>query len=383
MDERSMSEGDYEAVLDGFIADLKRAWHAAGTPSYSQMEQASVRLRACPGPVKLGVLARSTTQEILSRRRTQPPRWQWVVSFVTVLQAVARDGAVPVDSIGAIDAWKRRHDAVRAAAEMAAKRPVSVGGRHRKQAGDDTTGLPSSARHVIPPQLRATQHPAGPGKAVLHAHGEILQFLRQAPGLRWWHSYHDVAPEWLEFFLSLESAAKIVRTYEPRLIPGLLQVDTYARAVLEQCRPDASANEITRLVELRMRRQELLREQDSFQLWAIVDEAALRTAQADTQTMRSQITHLINISGQPNVTIQVLRSPGLDDHVAIKEPITIFRFPEEHLDDVILLEQPDGYVFLSDRTEAEHYSQLMSRLAMRAAAADDARSLLNKIFTEL
>jgi hypothetical protein len=132
-----------------------------------------------------------------------------------------------------------------------------------------------------------------------------------------------------------------------------------------------------------MRRQELLRKQDSFQLWAIFDEAALCTEQFGTQTMRSQITHLLNLSEQPNVTIQVSRSVGLDDHVAIKEPITIFRFPDKHLDDVAFLEQPEGYVVLADRVEVEHYSQLMSRLAMRAADGDDARGILRKAFTGL
>jgi hypothetical protein len=67
--------------------------------------------------------------------------------------------------------------------------------------------------------------------------------------------------------------------------------------------------------------------------------------------MRSQLTHLIDISEQPNVTLQVLmpaQLPGLDDHVTIREPITIFRFPEEHLGDVVFLERPSGGVFLTD-----------------------------------
>jgi hypothetical protein len=234
---------------------------------------------------------------------------------------------------------------------------------------------------MIPPQRPATQYHAERRDAVLH--GEVHPLPQLAPEPQWWHSYRDVAPQWLEYFLSLESAAEVVRTYQPRFIPGQLQVEAYARAALEHSRPDADTCEIARLVELWMRRQELLRKQDSFQLWAIFDEAALCTEQVGTQTMRSQITHLLNLSEQPNVTIQVLRSAGLDDHVAIKEPITIFRFPDKHLDDVAFLEQPEGYVVLTDRAEVEHYSQLMSRLAMRAADADDARGMLRKVFTEL
>ena len=134
-----------------------------------------------------------------------------------------------------------------------------------------------------------------------------------------------------------------------------------------------------------MHRQELLRE-PRFQLWAVIEEAALRNPQVDAQAMRSQITHLINISERANVTLQVMlppQQPGFDDNVMIKEPITHFRFPEEHLDDVVSLERPSGGVILTDRKEIAHYSQLMSRLGMRAAGAGDARDLLRKIFMEL
>jgi hypothetical protein len=153
MDERSMSDDDYEATLYAFVADLRYALQAAGTPSYAQLEQASARLRARPpGPVKLDVLARSTTHDILSGRRTQPPRWRWVVSYITVLHAMARDGGVAVDRIGTIDAWKDRHERVCSAAELATRRPAGVGGRHRKPAEDERASSLRPAPDMIPPQ---------------------------------------------------------------------------------------------------------------------------------------------------------------------------------------------------------------------------------------
>lgn len=207
--------------------------------------------------------------------------------------------------------------------------------------------------------------------------------IRQAGGPQWGHGHPDVTPQGCELYLYLESAANLIRTYDPRLTSGLLQVEAYARAVLAQRRPDVGESEIARLVELRLRSQELLCEQSSSRLWAVIGEAALRNEQVGVRTMRSQITHLINISEQPNVTLQVLLDPGPDDHVAIKEPITILRFPEEHIDDVAFLERSQGDVFLTDRKEVEHYSRLMSRLGMRAAEGDRARRLLREIFMEL
>jgi len=316
-----------------------------------------------------------------SRQRQQPPKWHWVASIVIVLRVIARDSSVADDSIGTVDQWKQKYDTVRAAAEQAARRPASVGGHYRKRAWDDSASSTELAPEMTAPQLPAAHSHTGSGDDV--AHVELLRMIRQAGEPQARHGYRDIAPRWLEAYLCLESAAELVRTYEPRLIPGLLQVEAYARMVLAQSRPDIGENESTRLVELRMRRQELLREHHSFRLWAIVDVAALRNEHANPQTMRSQITHLINISEQQNVTIQVLLPPVPDDHVVIKDHITIFRFAEKHIDDVVFLEQPQGGVFLRGRKEAEHYNHLMSRLGIRAVRADDARRVLREIFMEL
>jgi len=361
-----MPDDGYEAAHDSFIEDLNRAFRAAGPPTYSQLQQASESLRARGGAARVDVLTRSNTHEILHGRRRQLPKWPWVRSFVTVLRSMATTSGFSADSIGTMDEWKRKYDAVRAAADRAALRSASVG-RHRKQSGQRPPAL-----HQADAQTDAWD-------------SEVLRSLRQGGSPQWWHRYRDIAPEYLDFYLYLESAAKVVRTYEPEVIPGLLQVEAYAHAILMRYCLGASETEITRLAELRMRRQERLRE-PSFQLWAVVEEAALRNRQLDTHIMRSQIMHLIDISERANVTLQVLLSsqlPGFDDHVTIKEPITHFRFPEEHLDDVVFIERPSDGVILTDRKEIAHYSQLMSRLGMRAAGTGDVQSLLRKILMEL
>jgi hypothetical protein len=358
-----MPDDGYEAAHDSFIEDLNRAFRAAGPPTYSQLQQVSERLRARGGAAKVDVLTRSNTHEILHGRRRQLPKWFWVWSFVTVLRSLATANGFSADSIGTMDEWKLKYDSVRAAADQAARRPASVG-RHRKQ-----------SRQRSPTLYQADVQTAARGS-------EVLRLLRQGDAPRWWHRYRDIAPESLDFYLYLESAAKVVRTYKPEIISGLLQVEAYTHAILTRRCPGASETEITRLVEMRMRRQELLRK-PSFQLWTVIGEAALRNRQLDAHIMHSQITHLINISEQANVTLQVMPHSGPDDHVTIKEPITHFRFPEEHLDDVVFLGHPSDGVILTNRKEIAHYSQLMSRLSMRAAGSGDTQDLLRKILMEL
>jgi hypothetical protein len=368
-----MPHDTYEAALDSFIEDLNRIYHVAGSPSYTQLENASARLRARGGPIQVIVLTRANTWEILHGRRKQL-RWDWLRSFVTVLLSMARPGEFSADSIGTVDDWRQRYEAL-FAAKQAARRPAAVG-RHRKQSS------PGSTDRTEPP---APEEPEGPEEKAPGS--EVLRLLGQASIAHWLHSYRDIAPSGLNNYVCLESGATVIRTYEPEILPGLLQAEPYARAILRRYSPEASDSEITRLVELRMRRQDRLREPEpDLRLWAVIEETALRSHQVDAQAMRSQITNLINMSELPNVTLQVLLTtlpPELDDHVTIKEPITHFRFPAENHDDVIFIERsPDG-VILADRKEIEHYSHLLSRLGKRAARGDDVRDLLRKIFTEL
>ncbi|HEX3957509.1 MAG TPA: Scr1 family TA system antitoxin-like transcriptional regulator [Trebonia sp.] len=105
--------------------------------------------------------------------------------------------------------------------------------------------------------------------------GEFLQLLRRAGAPQWWDEYVDVASDDLRFHLSLESNATRIRMYAPGLVPALLQTEAYASAVVSRWKPDATAAEIARHVELRPRRQRRLEEPDACQLWAMVEESAL------------------------------------------------------------------------------------------------------------
>jgi hypothetical protein len=63
--------------------------------------------------------------------------------------------------------------------------------------------------------------------------GAFLALARRANVPGWWHHYGDILPGWFEMYLGLEQAAAVIRTYEPQLIPGLLQTAEGARAVIQ------------------------------------------------------------------------------------------------------------------------------------------------------
>lgn len=376
-----MSVDEYEAALSAFITALKQAWYAAGKPSYINLQQLSeqVRKHRRSDGVELLVLTKSTAHGTLSGRGVRPPKWPLVLTFVTVLHAAARRAGIDPARIGTVGEWKRRHEAL-CAAEQAAERPVNPRGRHAK---------PSPHRAGV---LSRTAALASLEVVAPHADGdvaedawfdEVLGRARRTDRPQWWCGYHDVAPEWLELYLHLESLAEVIRTYESQVIPGLLQVEDYAHAVLARCRPDATAREITRLAELRMNRQWVLRNRRSCQLWAIVEETALRNQPVDRATMQAQIRYLIEVADQPNIRLQVL-PPGTGDNLTINQPITVFRFPEPHSGDVVCIEQPSGGLFLRERKDAVHYNQLLSRLGIRAPKQPDkVTDLLRQILADI
>ena len=106
--------------------------------------------------------------------------------------------------------------------------------------------------------------------------------------------------------MDLESAAAVIRTYEGQLVPGLLQIEEYTRAVIHGAQLDESAEEVERRVALRMARQGLLERAHAPRLWAVVDEAALRRPVGGPKVMHAQIEWLIEASRLPRVTVQIL-----------------------------------------------------------------------------
>lgn len=367
-----MADYDCRADLDGFIADLKRAWRAVGGPSYGQLEYLSahlIRQRRSEG-VEFVSLAPSTTSEILGGRRKQALKWSWVLTFLTVLQVAAQRGGIDAAVVGTVEEWKRKHEAVLAAGQ-APLRPARADG-WRRHGAHDCVG-------VIDPAATLGTVAAGPDDSEADALlGAFLAVVRRVGAPQGRHGCRDVAPEWHELYLTLESGAETIRTYETAVIPELLQTEAYARPIMAQRLPGASADEISRFVGLRMQRQRLHRYQGSCRLWAVVEEAAFRSQRIDARTMRGQVEYLIDLADKPNVALQVVPA-DTRGNLTLSEPITIFRFPERSVGDVVCMEQPDRALFLLERKDIDHYNRLFDNLALKASTPDITRRMLREI----
>ena len=209
----------------------------------------------------------------------------------------------------------------------------------------------------------------------------LLALAQDANTPGWWHRYGDVLPGWFETYVGLEEAAALIRTYEVQFIPGLLQTEDYARAVISLGNSAAPPEEIEQRVSLRITRQKLLTRGDGPRLWAVVDEAALRRPIGGREVMRGQIERLIEATKLPGVILQVLPF-RVGGHTAEAGAFTILRFPESDLPDVVYVEQLTSALYLDRREDVDSYMEAMERLCVVSAPPDNTAEILSRILQE-
>jgi hypothetical protein len=209
----------------------------------------------------------------------------------------------------------------------------------------------------------------------------LLSLVRRANEPGWWQRYGDVLPSWFQAYVGLEEAAIRIRTYEVQFVPGLLQTEDYARAVISVGAWGMPNHEVERRVSLRMERQKLLAESDKPRLWAVVDEAALRRPIGGREVMRAQLEHLIKACKEPNVVLQVMpfRFGG---HSAEGGAFSILRFDDPELPDIVYVEQLTGALYLDNRKDLDRYTGAMERLCVDSTTPDETAEILEKIMSE-
>jgi hypothetical protein len=176
----------------------------------------------------------------------------------------------------------------------------------------------------------------------------------------------------------MEEAARAIRGYDPHFIPGLLQTEEYATAVLAL--GDFPVEQTERHVLLRRERQRRYRE-GKLRLWMIVDEAPLRRPVAGIGVHLDQLCYLRDQSGTPSLTLQVLPY-GLGGH-ATPTGFSILRFAEPDLPDVVYVENLASALYLDKPTEVERYLLAMERLSIMAHDPQRTTEILDEIIKDL
>ncbi|KJY41319.1 XRE family transcriptional regulator [Streptomyces sp. NRRL B-1568] len=225
---------------------------------------------------------------------------------------------------------------------------------------------------------------------LLHVYGvtdpqEVEGFLaltREANRPGWWHRFRDVLPEWFSAFVSLEQEANLIRAYEPHYIPGLLQTEDYARAVLRAGMPHAPEADVARAVAVRRERQALLTRDRAPLLWVVMDETVLRRPIGGPDVMRAQVDRLIEVSDLPNVRLQFMPFAA-GPHPAMYGPFHIFRFPIQELPDIAYAENLVGASYFDQRDDVSAFLEALDRMCAQAAPAHTTKAILGGIRKEM
>jgi hypothetical protein len=188
---------------------------------------------------------------------------------------------------------------------------------------------------------------------------------------RWWEVYAGGLPLEYTTYIELETDASSVTYYSAIMLPGLLQTENYARAVMQSI-VQLPPGEVERRVQVRRTRQGRLYQADSapLNLVAVLDESVLRRQVGGTDVMQDQLKHLVDLAEFPNVAIQVLPfSTGA--HAAASGPFTVLTVPDYQDAEIVHVELMGGGLFIEDEDEVYRYSLVINDLQAASLNGDE------------
>lgn len=209
----------------------------------------------------------------------------------------------------------------------------------------------------------------------------LMELARQSAEKNWWHPYSSAVPNWFSTYVGLEAEARTMQTFEPHVIPGLLQTEEYAKVVTSASLhiPPDSHDEV---IELRKARQELLSSPDHLDFWAIIDELVLKRAASRPNVLRNQLSHLAEMAQQPNIHLQILPlSAGIQPGAA--NPFIILTFPDDVHPGLVYLENEAGALYLEEPAEVTKYQRAFGHLTCEALGIEASLDLIHTTTEEL
>ncbi|WP_031153607.1 helix-turn-helix domain-containing protein [Streptomyces erythrochromogenes] len=207
----------------------------------------------------------------------------------------------------------------------------------------------------------------------------LMEMAGEANRQGWWVACGKVP---YAVYIGMETAAAAVRSYEPLVIPGLLQTPAYASAVTAETIPLATEEQIAVRLEVRLRRQSRVHHPArSIRLEVVLDESALRRVVGSPEIMREQLEYLNRLGEQPHITVQVLpHSAGA--HPGILGQFTILDFPDTATG-TVYLERFTSDLYLEKRSDVRHYGAMFDRIQAQALNPELTRRFITRAAREL
>ncbi|NBM14582.1 helix-turn-helix transcriptional regulator [Streptomyces sp. GC420] len=191
----------------------------------------------------------------------------------------------------------------------------------------------------------------------------LMQMAKDSRQQGWWHAFGDIP---YSVYIGLETDAESLRIYQPQVVPGLLQTHRYAEQLIAGALPETPQSDRDKRIQVRMRRQERIHAPENpLRLWAVIDEAALRRVVGDRQVMREQLEHLVEMSQEPHVTVQVLPF-DMGAHPGVNGQYAILEFPDAADSSVVYIEGVTSDLYLEKAQDVQRYSVMYEHLRAQA-----------------
>ncbi|MGW5877023.1 helix-turn-helix domain-containing protein [Nocardiopsis terrae] len=202
-----------------------------------------------------------------------------------------------------------------------------------------------------------------------------LAYAAKQPG--WWQRYKSALPDWFSLFVGVESAAHKIRTYEPELVPGILQTPEYSRALVEKdVQVPSVEKQVQDAVSLRQRRQEKLTGDDPTALLAVINESALHRQVGGPDTHREQMEYLLAMSQRDNLNVRVLPFAS-GAHAASYGAFVLLDYTVVNKDYALAyVEYSGGALYLEAEDEISLHSRIFDILWQDAASLPETEGLI-------
>ncbi|MGH3864665.1 MAG: helix-turn-helix domain-containing protein [Pseudonocardiaceae bacterium] len=208
----------------------------------------------------------------------------------------------------------------------------------------------------------------------------LLRLAEEVWQKGWWDGYEpDVERQFVDF-VWLESRATAIRSFDPLVVPGLLQTREYAEAMITATAWEAEPAQIARWVQLRMARQAVLHREAPPQLSVIIDEFALRREIGGPGVLRDQLAHLLTTAELPQVDLRVLPA-NLGAHAGPSGYFLVFTIAEPDLD-VGYVETLGGAIYV-EPPNSERFVRVYNRLLNSALGPAESAKLIRAIGEDL
>ncbi len=273
------------------------------------------------------------------------------------------------------------------------RRLAGILAAYRKRAGLDQAAVARYVNHhkvwVSHVETPAWCRPSvGDVRALLALYGvtdpaETDRVVRLAVEVKqsgWWHDYDVTAA--LATLLSLEDEASDKRIWESAYVPGLLQTEEYARAVIGAGLDPVAARDADELVRVRMERQKALRRPSPLRLHCILDQAVLCRPAGPAALMRDQLRHLAAVAELENVTIQVLPFAA-GPHPAMGAPFAVFSFPDPDDHDIVWTDTMNGPVYAEAQEHINRARRAFAHLAAHSLPEYESVGLAARLAADL